>query len=158
MSGTQFERRGYAAVGLWNPKSAANVGSVLRAVACFNAKLVVVQGVRYHNSHTDTPKAYRHLPLIETEDLQSLVPFDCVPVAIEITDWARSLDAYQHPERAFYVFGPEDGSLPKEVLKWCRDVVRIPTNGCLNLAASANVVLYDREAKWLRARAKGCVL
>lgn len=28
-----------------------------------------------------------------------------------------------------------------------RDVVYVPTNGCMNLAATVNVVLYDRAAK-----------
>lgn len=41
----------------------------------------------------------------------------------------------------------EDGSLPRDVLAWCRDVVVIPGRHCLNLAAAANVVLYDRAAK-----------
>ena len=33
------------------------------------------------------------------------------------------------------------------MLSWCRDVVYIPTNGCMNLAACVNVVLYDRLSK-----------
>jgi tRNA(Leu) C34 or U34 (ribose-2'-O)-methylase TrmL len=37
--------------------------------------------------------------------------------------------------------------LGERVLSWCRDVVYIPTNGCLNLAACVNVVLYDRQSK-----------
>ena len=45
------------------------------------------------------------------------------------------------------IFGPEDGSVGKKIVKWCDDVVYIPTIGCMNLAATANVVLYDRMAK-----------
>jgi tRNA(Leu) C34 or U34 (ribose-2'-O)-methylase TrmL len=70
-----------------------------------------------------------------------------VPVAVELIPGARSLHDYVHPERAFYVFGPEDSSLGKDTLKWCRDVVYIPMNGCSNLAATVNVVLYDRASK-----------
>lgn len=153
MSGTRFDSRGFAAIGLWNPKSSANVGSAIRAVACFGAKLIAVQGQRYTRSGTDAAQAVRHLPLIQTDDLRSVIPFDCVPVAVEMVDWARPLDAYAHPERAFYVFGPEDRSLPSTVLRWCRDVVVLPTNGCLNLAATVNCVLYDRRAKQLRREA-----
>ena len=46
-----------------------------------------------------------------------------------------------------YVFGPEDGTLGKRVTDWCRDVVYVPTNYCMNLAATANVILYDRMSK-----------
>ncbi len=138
--------RGYAAVGLWNPKNSVNVGSALRAAQCLSASMVAVSGLRYRRAPTDTMKAYRHLPLLHASDLFDLVPYDCVPVAVEIVDGARELPTYAHPQRAFYVFGPEDGSLPKRVLDRCRDVVKVPA-GCLNLAATVNVVLYDRLAK-----------
>jgi tRNA(Leu) C34 or U34 (ribose-2'-O)-methylase TrmL len=66
---------------------------------------------------------------------------------VELVDGARSLPEYTHPDRALYIFGPEDGSLDKEIRDWCEDVVYIPTQGCMNLAATVNVVLYDRMAK-----------
>lgn len=81
------------------------------------------------------------------------LPFDCVPVAVELIRDRCPLERYVHPHSAFYVFGPEDGSVSKAVLDRCRDVVFIPSNLCLNLAASVNVVLYDRAAK--RARLEG---
>ena len=37
--------------------------------------------------------------------------------------------------------------MDKAVRAWCTDVVYIPTIGCMNLAATVNVVLYDRLAK-----------
>jgi tRNA(Leu) C34 or U34 (ribose-2'-O)-methylase TrmL len=54
---------------------------------------------------------------------------------------------FEHPENALYVFGPEDGSLPKTVRLLCHRFVVIPTHHCLNLAAAVNVVLYDRRLK-----------
>jgi tRNA C32,U32 (ribose-2'-O)-methylase TrmJ len=100
-------------------------------------------------------KFYRHLPLLQVADLHEVIPFDCVPVAVELVDRATPLTEYKHPERAFYVFGAEDATLGERVLSWCRDVVYIPTNGCLNLAACVNVVLYDRQSK-SNARLQGC--
>jgi tRNA(Leu) C34 or U34 (ribose-2'-O)-methylase TrmL len=50
-------------------------------------------------------------------------------------------------ENAFYLFGPEDASLQQQVIDAADHVVFVPTEGCLNLAASVNVVLYDRMAK-----------
>lgn len=141
--------RGYAAIGLMQPKCNANVGSVLRAAHCYGAGMVAIQGQRYERARTDTTRAYRHIPLIHGE-LHALIPFDCVPVAVDLVDGARSLHSYTHPERAFYVFGPEDGTLGRDTLQWCRDVIYVPTRGCMNLAATVNVILYDRDKK--RAR------
>ena len=75
-----------------------------------------------------------------TDDIRS-------SVAIELVEGAKELPSYAHPLRAFYIFGPEDGTLGKSVLSWCRDVVMVPTAHCMNLAATVNVVLYDRMAK-----------
>lgn len=139
--------RGYAAIGLFQPKSAVNVGSAMRAAGCYGAAMVATTGRRFGRSPTDTMKTYRHLPLIQCDDLHGVIPFDCVPVAVDLVEGAQTLDEYEHPERAFYVFGPEDGTLGERLLSWCRDVVYVPTNGCMNLAATVNVVLYDRMVK-----------
>lgn len=139
--------RGYACVALYHPKTSYNVGGVLRAVGCFGAALVVVQGRRYRRSCVDTSKQYRHTPLVHTMDLRTCIPFDCISVAVEIVKGATPLPVFTHPQRAFYVFGPEDGSISKEVLSWCPLKVQIPSKFCLNLAACVNVVLYDRVAK-----------
>lgn len=143
--------RGYAAIGLHNPKTPANIGSVLRAAGCYSAAMVAISGKRYTRSSTDTMKAYRHLPVLQVDDLRDIIPFDCVPIAVDLIEGATALVSYVHPERAFYVFGPEDGTLDKSVLSWCRDITYIPTNRCMNLAATVNVVLYDRMSKILRA-------
>lgn len=145
--------RGYAAIGLHMPKTPANVGSVLRAAHCYGAAMVAKTGQRYHGAPTDPQKGYRHIPLVQCDDLHAVIPFDCVPVAVEFIQTARSLTDYSHPERAFYVFGPEDGSLGPTITNWCRDVIYVPTDYCMNLAATVNVVLYDRLAKQLRNRA-----
>ena len=149
--------RGYSAIGLFNPKSAVNVGSAMRAAGCYGSAMVATTGKRFGRSNTDTMKTYRHLPLIQCDDLRSIIPFDCVPVAVDLVSGAKLLDEYEHPERAFYIFGPEDGTLGKQVLSWCRDTIYIPTNGCMNLAATVNVVLYDRTSKQRRANPNGQV-
>lgn len=140
-------RRGYAAIGLHMAKNRINIGEALRAAGCYDAAMVAVSGARYRRAQTDTMAAYRHLPLVEVADLHDVVPFDCVPVAVDLLDGATPLHRYVHPERAFYVFGPEDGTLGRSVTSWCRDVVSVPTHYCMNLAATVNVVLYDRLSK-----------
>ena len=138
--------RGYAAIALDRPKCTANLGGALRAAGCFSADLVVVRGTRMGKYSTDTMKAWRHVPCIETDDLFSVVPFGAVPVVVELTDRAKDLRTFTHPSSAFYIFGPEDGSVSKEYIDRAPLVVKIPS-GCLNLAAAVNVVLYDRRAK-----------
>jgi tRNA(Leu) C34 or U34 (ribose-2'-O)-methylase TrmL len=72
-----------------------------------------------------------------------------VPVAVDLIEGATSLVEFKHPERAFYIFGAEDQTLGRRVLDWCKNVVYVPTDRCMNLAATVNVVLYDRLAKQL---------
>lgn len=140
--------RGYAAIGLVRPKDVHNVGGVLRAAYCYDAAMVVIQGDRSGvRSHQDTPQAWRHIPVLRGNDLHDYIPFDAVPVAIDLVDGAIDLPAFQHPKRAYYIFGPEDGTLGNGTLSWCRHRVMVPTRTCMNLAATVNVVLYDRMAK-----------
>lgn len=152
--------RGYAAVGLWRPKTPENIGGVLRAAYCYDAALVAIAADRSKkaaegiNHGTNTGKAERHMPVLRVDDLQPCIPFGCIPVAVDLVEGACPLHSYQHPVSAFYVFGPEDGTLGDAILKWCAHRVMIPTRMCMNLAATVNVVLYDRQAKALRASRK----
>lgn len=140
---------GFASIGLDHPKDIANLGGVMRAAKCYGAACVVLGGQRYKRSITDTTKAYRSIPTIALDDVMSGIPFDAVPVAVDLVEGAIQLHEYKHPRRAFYVFGPEDGTLGERILSRCRDRVMIPTAHCMNLAATVNVVLYDHLAKQL---------
>lgn len=139
--------RGFSAIGLYNPKTPHNVGSVLRAAGCYGSAMVAKTGKRYPGACTDTMKAFRDLPLLQVDDLFDVIPHDCVPVAVDLLEGARNLCDYTHPDRAFYIFGPEDGTLGKHITDRCRDKVFVPTAFCMNLAATVNVVLYDRYCK-----------
>jgi hypothetical protein len=46
------------------------------------------------------------------------------------------LISFTHPDRAVYVFGPEDGSLDRAILGLCHRFVVTPTRHCNNLAAA----------------------
>ena len=139
--------RGYAAIGLDRPKDTANLGGALRAAQCYGVSLVMLSGGRMGKYATDTMKAWRHLPCVEVDDLLSHVPFGAIPVVVEIVERARPLFSFIHPHSAFYIFGPEDGSVDKRIVERAPLVVQVPTNGCMNLAATVNVLLYDRVCK-----------
>lgn len=142
--------RGFSAVALANPRDPKNVAHALRACGAFDAAFLTYSGTRYKRQTVDTQKAYRHMPLIQAgdnpEDVMRMLPFDCVPVAVECSG-SVPLEGFVHPERAMYIFGPEDGDVSRAIMDKCKHVVRISSVYCLNLAAAVNVVLYDRAAK-----------
>ncbi len=143
--------RGFSAIGLDNAKDPKNIGGALRAAHCFGSSMVAVSGARavrrWGQIPTDTTKAHRHIPLLRVDDVFDVIPFGCVPVAVDLIEGATSLQDYKHPDRAFYIFGAEDQTLGDRILSRCRDTVYVPTAFCMNLAATVNVVLYDRRAK-----------
>lgn len=145
--------RGFAAIGLHRPKNHNNVAGCLRAAHCYGATLVAIAGDRLPNEMiyqgANTTKAHRHLPVLRGASLKEMVPYGAVPVAVDLLDGAVPLPDFRHPESAFYIFGPEDGTLGAEVTDWCAHKVFIPTSFCMNLASTVNVVLYDRMAKRL---------
>jgi tRNA(Leu) C34 or U34 (ribose-2'-O)-methylase TrmL len=146
--------RGFAAIGLQNTKSDHNLGGALRAAFCYEAGLVIVSGNRIRHYSTDTVKAWRHVPIIKTDCLKSVCPHGAIPIAVEITDSATPLHEFEHPERGYYLFGPEDNSLSGYLQQWCKYKVYVPTRNCMNLASTVNVVLYDRQAKSLRKKSE----
>lgn len=143
--------RGYAAIGLDRCKDPANLGGVLRAAQCYDAGLVMLAGGRIGKHATDTMKAWRHIPCVEVDDLMAHVPYGAIPVVVELVDKARTIFNFVHPHSAFYIFGPEDGGVKKEIVERVDRVIQIPTRGCMNLASTVNVVLYDRMLKQQRA-------
>ena len=150
--------RGFAAIGLNRPKDPCNVGGVLRAAHCYHAALVAIAGDRSPNkqirSPTNTTKMQRHIPVIRGANLADLVPFGAIPIAVDLLDDAIPLQEFKHPLSAFYIFGPEDGTLGKSITDWCPFKIMVPTAYCMNLAATVNVILYDRMAKQSMARGR----
>jgi len=160
------------AVVLINPKTPYNVGAAIRACSIFGVPTLRWTGKRITtaegrqkagtNIRSNRPrlpreerlKDYTGVDWCEAEEdvITSLAAtHDLTPVAVELQAGAEPLHTFAHPERALYVFGPEDGSIGKGVLSICHRFVVIPSTGRtpLNLAAALNVVLYDRHAKEL---------
>lgn len=139
--------RGYAAIALERCKCKENLGGALRAAGCYGASMLVISGGRLGKYSTDTMRQYKHMPAIETDDIMSVTPYGSTPVVVELSDRAKCLTNFKHPESAYYIFGPEDGSVSDDIIDQCKHVVSVPTSHCMNLAATVNVVLYDRAAK-----------
>lgn len=139
----------FCSVGLFKPKTNWNVGGALRASYCYGAKMVAIQDPRTDiKAASDTPKTWTNIPVIKCPDLKNIIPYGSIPVAVDLLEGATDLRDFSHPQRAFYIFGPEDGTIPKDILDWCPHKVFIDTATCMNLAASVNVVLYSRSIQW----------
>lgn len=140
----------FVSIGLINPKSPTNVGAVMRAAGCYQASEVRYTGDRYARAarfHTDTKDISLRIPLRGVADLLTELPTGTRIVCVELVEGATPLPNFVHPEQALYVFGPEDGSIDQELVDRADAVVYVPTIGCMNLAATVNVLLYDRLAK-----------
>ncbi|MBT7832486.1 MAG: TrmH family RNA methyltransferase [Chloroflexi bacterium] len=147
-------QRGFACIALDRPKDGVNVGHTLRAALGFTARMVILankdEAINVRKLSTDPGRAYRHIPVLEVQDIFDVLPQDCVPIAVELTDQAVDLTTFVHPERACYIFGPENGSVDPGILAKCAHVVKIPTTMSLNLGMTVNIVMYDRLAKLTR--------
>lgn len=141
--------RGFAIIALHKPKTPENVGGVLRAAHCYGAAQVNISGARnkWLTHSTNTPQAHKHTPTFLVNDCLDYIPNGAEIVAIDLVDGATPLPSFRHPQRACYVFGPEDGTLGRSITDRAQHKVYIPTRNCMNLAACVNVVLYDRLTK-----------
>ncbi len=142
--------RGYFGIVVKNLKTPANLGTLLRSAYNFEAAFIGIIGERYKHQPSDTLKAHRHIPLFHydtDEEFLKSIPFSCQLIGIEITEASKPLERFVHPQRAVYLLGPEDGSLPEKLLAKCQSILKINTSQCLNVAVAGSIVMYDRQQK-----------
>jgi len=131
-----------------------NVDSVMRAAGNFRVDNVFYTGQRYPLAlklNPDTPNMSRKVgetvAMSQVANLLDDVPDEMKIVCVEFAENAIPLPEYLHPDKAFYIFGPEDNTISQQVIDRADAVVYVPTIGCMNLSAIVNVVLYDRMIK-----------
>jgi tRNA(Leu) C34 or U34 (ribose-2'-O)-methylase TrmL len=141
------------AILLVNPKYPHNVGAVLRACSCYGIKQLWFTGSRVQILDTterlpreERMRDYADVELIHADKFTN--SFDSVvPVSVEVRENSENLVNFIHPKNALYIFGPEDGFIPRGILALSHRFLKIPTKHCLNLSAAVHTVLYDRFAK-----------
>jgi tRNA(Leu) C34 or U34 (ribose-2'-O)-methylase TrmL len=143
-------KNNFVTIGLENPKSPSNVDVVLRAAGCYQADSIFYTGRRYERAaqyNSDKHDSRETVSLLKVDDLLKAKPKASKLVCVDLIIGATPLPKFQHPDNAYYIFGPEDGTLDQEIINLADEVIYIPTFKCMNLAATVNVVLYDRMAK-----------
>ncbi len=147
--------RGYFGIGVYNPKTEVNIGTLWRSAFNMNAAFIFTIGKRYEEQASDTTKTPRHIPMYHyanLEDFQEHRPYDCLLIGVEQVDNAIELGVWCHPSRCIYLLGAEDNGLPPKVLELCQQVVQIETPMSLNVAVAGSIVMYarsqSRERPW----------
>lgn len=147
------------AVALVDPKFSFNVAQAVRIASCYGVPQVWFNGRRVPLDSTkgnrlpreERMKGYQDVQICHQEYFFDRFPDDVVPVGVELTPSSENLLYFEHPEKALYVFGPEDGGLGKVERMHCHRIIQIPTRHCLNLSMAVGTVLYDRHSKRVMA-------
>jgi tRNA G18 (ribose-2'-O)-methylase SpoU len=139
--------RGYFEIGVYQPKTEVNIGTLWRSAYQLGASGIFTIGRRYKKQSSDTTCSYLHVPLRNYEtfnDFKEHVPYDCQIVPIEMG--GHPLSNVVHPERAIYILGAEDYGLPHEILEHCKLIISLESIGqnSYNVAVAGSIVMYHR--------------
>lgn len=151
--------RGFFGIGTYQPKNETNSGTVFRTAQSYEANFVYTIGRKYTKQATDTGDATKNIPYFfypSVDDLLNFRPRHTKIVCIELSEQARSLDNFCHPENAIYLLGNESYGIHQEVLDKSDFTVQIstPHSLCLNIAVAAGIVMYSRYLQMSRLTAK----
>jgi len=150
------------AIVLHKPRVPENIGAAARAISNMGIRRLIVVSP----SHFDLIKVMRlatHAASQVVENIENyatleeaLAPFHYVAgstarlggqrqVICSPSQLARRLIPISQNNRAAIVFGPEDRGLTNAELRYCQDIVNIPTAGfaSLNLAQAVLVICYE---------------
>lgn len=139
-------KRGYFGVGIYFPEKKENIGSLFRSAYAFNSNYVFTVGKKYSRVGTDTCNSIEHIPYfnyLNKEEFLRLRPKGSALVVVEISEKAKDLTNFVHPEKAVYLLGSEGGNLPKDIID-NNICVKIPSKICLNVAVAGSIILSHR--------------
>lgn len=139
--------RGYFGIGIFTPKTAANIGTLWRSAYQLGAAFIFTIGKRYPKQASDTVKTWRHVPLFEYTDFNDFNehrPNDCPLIGVEMG--GREIGNYVHQERAVYLLGAEDNGLPASIIPKCQAILSIPSDrlNSFNVAVAGSIIMFDR--------------
>ncbi|WP_210462188.1 RNA methyltransferase [Rufibacter roseolus] len=141
---------GYFGIGIMEPKTETNVGTLWRSASIMGASFLFTIGRRYKKQSTDTGKSWKDIPLFhyaDFDDFYQHLPYSCQLVGVELDPKAVPVEQFQHPERCIYLLGSEDHGLSNAVRARCHYLVQLPGTSSMNVASAGTVILYDRHLK-----------
>lgn len=155
----QSPGRGFFAIGVSHPKTAQNIGTLMRSANLYGAAFVFTIGRRYQRQASDTPHTRLHTPLFhfrDVDDLHGHLPWSCPLVGVELDPRAVTLGEFRHPERAVYLLGAEDHGLTAEERDRCHHLVQIESllPQSMNVATAGTLLLYSRHMAAQRVAAR----
>lgn len=137
-----------------NLRSAYNVGSIFRTADAGAVTHMHLCGMCAHPPHKKLEKtalgAFEYVPWTyyeRTKDCIRGLQAEGIPVvALEVTDDAVCMDAFDWPDPVAIVFGNEVDGIREKNLARCDAVVKIPMAGyknSVNVATAFGIVLYN---------------
>ncbi len=140
----------YFGIGIYQPKTAENIGSLWRTAHIFNASFIFIIEEKYKKQSSDVLKVWSKIPLFQYKTLDAFldsIPYSCKLVGVEMDAKAQAIKSYQHPPRAIYILGSEDNGLPHQLKQRCHDLVQLPGDHSLNVAVAGSITIFDRVNK-----------
>jgi tRNA G18 (ribose-2'-O)-methylase SpoU len=138
------------AIGVENLKYGCNLGTLMRSAYNLHASMVFTIGRKYHPQASDTVKTFKNIPYVHYdtwEEYRKHGPYSWVPIGVELTESACDVRNFCHPKNCAYILGAEDSGLSKHALVYCSRIVKIPSRLCMNVSATAAIIMYDRLLK-----------
>lgn len=140
----------YFGIGIFNPKTEENVGSLWRTAFILGASFIFIIDAKYKKKSSDVLKVWSKIPLFQFESVDAFlqtVPYSCKIVGVEMDEKSTPIKEYKHPERAIYLLGSEDKGLTNELKNKCQDLIILPGENSMNVAAAGSIVIFDRINK-----------
>jgi tRNA G18 (ribose-2'-O)-methylase SpoU len=139
--------RGFFEIGVYQPKTSMNIGTLYRSAYQLGASGIFTIGERFIHQPSDTIKTYRHIPYRKYttfKEFKDTLPYSTPIIAVETG--GKDLRDYKHLQRCIYLLGSEDNGLPRDVLVQCHCKITIPSmrSESYNVAMAGTIVMYDR--------------
>lgn len=137
----------YFGIGIYYPKTEANVGSLFRSAYNFGASFLFTIGRRYTRTIMDTVDSVSQIPMyhyIDFDDFNTHRPQDCRLVCIERTVSSLPITTFCHFPTSIYLLGSEDNGIPPDITAK-NTTIHLDTKQCINVSHAGTCVMFHRQ-------------
>jgi tRNA (cytidine/uridine-2'-O-)-methyltransferase len=136
---------------LFQPQIPQNTGNIARTCAATNTDLILVRPLGFSTQSRHLKRAgldyWDGVKLSEIDDLQAFLEQTSTPFYFFSSHAKIAYSDTNYTPDSLLIFGSETAGLPSQYLeKWethFRTIPMVEKTRCLNLANSANIVLYE---------------